>query len=101
MKLSYQQRLAKFRNYTRNVRTCTAVGLFFCTAAAVGLFATSFFMPPTGQIDPSVIKAAGYCLAFAGLYFLREAVLEGMGFKLTHGDTSIEIKDNDGNNDEE
>ena len=91
------QRLAQFRKFTRNVRPCTTIGLWFCTIAAIGLFAASFFMPPTGQIDPSVLKAAGYCFAFAGLYELREAVLEGLGVKLTHGDTTIEIKDTDGN----
>ena len=90
-------RLAKFRAFTRNVRPCTTIGLWFCTIAAVGLFAASFFMPPTGQIDPSVLKAAGYSFAFAGLYEFREAVLEGLGVKLTHGDTTIEIKDQDGN----
>ena len=95
------RRLAKFRAFTRNVRPCTTIGLWFCTIAAVGLFAASFFMPPTGQIDPSVLKAAGYCFAFAGLYEFREAVLEGLGVKLTHGDTTIEIKDTDGNNEEE
>ncbi len=89
-------RLAQFRKFTRNVRPCTTIGLWFCTIAAVGLFAASFFMPPTGQIDPSVLKAAGYCFAFAGLYEFREAVLEGLGVKLTHGDTTIEIKDADG-----
>lgn len=91
------RRLAKFRAFTRNVRPCTTFGLWFCTIAAVGLFAASFFMPPAGQIDPSVLKAAGYCFAFAGLYEFREAVLEGLGVKLTHGETTIEIKDQDGN----
>ena len=89
-------RIAMFRAFTRNVRPCTTIGLWFCTLAAVGLFAASFFMPPTGQIDPSVLKAAGYCFAFAGLYEFREAMLEGLGVKLTHGDTTIEIKDTDG-----
>lgn len=96
-----QKRIARFRQFTRNVRPCTTIGLWFCTIAAVGLFAASFFMPPTGQIDPSVLKAAGYCFAFAGLYEFREAVLEGLGIKLTHGDTTIEVKDQDGNNDEQ
>ena len=95
------RRLAKFRAFTRNVRPCTTIGLWFCTIATVGLFAASFFMPTTGQIDPSVLKAAGYCFAFAGLYEFREAVLEGLGVKLTHGDTTIEIKDTDGHPDVE
>ena len=94
--LTNPKNLARFRAFTRNVRPCTTIGLWFCTIAAVGLFAASFFMPPTGQIDPSVLKAAGYCFAFAGLYEFREAVLEGLGVKLTHGDTTIEIKDQDG-----
>lgn len=88
--------LVRFRALTKNVRTTTTIGLFFCTISAVGLFIASFFWPPTGTIDPSVIKAAGYCFAFAGVYWLREAVLEGLGVKLTHGDTTIEIKDTDG-----
>lgn len=88
-------RLAKFRAFTRNVRPSTTIGLWFCTLAAVGLFAASFFMPPTGQIDPSVLKAAGYCFAFAGLYEFREAVLEGLGVKLSHGDTIIQVGDLD------
>ena len=98
MKLTRQQRIAKFRTYTKNVRTSTTIGLFFCSAVAAGLFITSFFVPPTGKIDESVLKASGALLTFAALFFLREAVLEGMGIKLTHGDTTIEVKDQDGNN---
>lgn len=95
-----KQAIARFRAMTKNVRTTTTIGLFFCTISAVGLFVASFFWPPTGTIDPSVIKAAGYCFAFAGVYWLREAVLEGMGIKLTHGETTIEVHDLDGKIDE-
>ena len=101
MKSDRQKRIAKFRQFTRNVRPCTTIGLFFCNIAAIGLFAVSFFMPPAGKIDPSALQAAGWCFAFAALYEFREAVLEGLGVKLTHGDTTIEIKDTDGNNVEE
>ena len=96
MKIDRSKRIAQFRKFTRNVRPCTTIGLWFCTIAAIGLFAASFVMPPTGQIDPSVLKAVGWCFAFAALYEFREAVLEGLGVKLTHGDTTIEIKDTDG-----
>lgn len=53
-------------------------------------------MPPKGAIDPSIFKAAGYLFGFATLFVLREAIREGLGVKLTHGDTTIEVKDLDG-----
>jgi hypothetical protein len=34
--------------------------------------------------------------AFASLFELREAIREGLGVKLTHGDTTIEVHDLDG-----
>lgn len=95
--MTTQRALARFRALTRNVRPTTTIGLWVCTICAIGLFIASFFWPPCGVIDESVIKAVGYCFAFAGLYEFREAVLEGLGVKLTHGDTTIEIKDTDGN----
>ena len=53
-------------------------------------------MPPKGSIDPSIFKAAGFMFAFASLFELREAIREGLGVKLTHGDTIIEVHDLDG-----
>ena len=38
--------------------------------------------------------------AFASLFELREAIREGLGVKLTHGDTVIEVHDLDGKDDE-
>ncbi|MCR5071215.1 MAG: hypothetical protein K6A62_04740 [Bacteroidales bacterium] len=78
---------------TKNVRTTTTLGFWFCTVSAIGLFIASFFWPPCGQVDPSVIKSAGYCFAFASLFMGREAILEGIGLKLTHGSTTIELRD--------
>ena len=60
------------------------------------MFITSFIIPPTGIIDPSAFKAAGFMFAFASLFELREAIREGLGVKLTHGDTTIEVHDLDG-----
>jgi len=65
------------------------------------LFVVSFLLPPKGAIDPSIFKAAGFLFGFATLFELREAIREGLGVKLTHGDTTIEIKDVDGKSDEE
>lgn len=88
--------LARFRAATKNIRTSTTIALWSSFVLSAGLLCASFVVPPTGQIDPSVLKAASLVFAFAGLFFLREAVMEGLGVKLTHGDTTIVIHDLDG-----
>ena len=87
----------KLAAFARNVRIGTSIALWVCITAAVGLFIASFIVPPTGVIDGSVLRAASLLFAFASLAVLREAVREGIGAKLTHGNTVIEIKDLDGN----
>lgn len=89
-------RLSKFRVLTRRVRTSTTIALWFCVVCSVGLFIASFCVPPLGEISPSVLKAGGEIFAFASLIMLREAVMEGLGVKMSHGNTTIEIKDMDG-----
>lgn len=85
---------------TKNVRTSTTVALWVCILAAVGLFIASFCVPPTGVIDGSVLRAGSLLFAFGSLSVLREAIREGIGAKLTHGNTTIEVKDLDGKNEE-
>lgn len=81
---------------TRNVRTSTTVLLWVFSIAALGLGVASFMVPPTGQIDPSVLRYVAELFAIMALLELREAVLEGLGVKLTHGNTTIEVHDLDG-----
>lgn len=88
--------LSKFRAMTRNVRTSTTIALWVCVGAAIGLFVASFIVPPTGVIDPSVLKAGGIIFAIMALIIGREAIMEGMGVKMTYGNTSVEIRDTDG-----
>lgn len=88
--------LARFRAMTRKVRTSTTILLWVFSLTALGLFIASFLVPPMGEISPSVLKAGAEIFAFAALVEAREAILEGMGIKLTHGDTTIEIHDTDG-----
>lgn len=89
-------RLSKFRVMTRRIRTSTTVGLWVCTICSIGLFIASFIVPPLGEISPSVLKAGGEIFAFDALIMLREAIMEGLGVKMTHGQTTIEIHDLDG-----
>lgn len=92
------RKLAKFRAMARRVRTSTSVALWVCTLSSIGLFIGSFLVPPLGAIDPSILKAGAELFAFAGLFVAREAIMEGLGVKVTHGDTQIVIKDQDENN---
>lgn len=89
-------RLAKFRAMARRVRTSTTVALWVCTLASIGLFIGSFMVPPLGAIDPSVLKGGAALFAFAALFVAREAVMEGLGVKVSHGQTTIEVHDLDG-----
>jgi hypothetical protein len=82
----------------RNVKTSTSIALWVCLTSSIGLFIASFIVPPMGAIDPSVLKAGGEILGIATLFMVREAIMEGLGVKMTHGNTSIEIKDLDGGN---
>ena len=80
---------------TRNVKASTTIAIWVCLLAAIGLYVASFLVPPMGEIHPSVLKAGSWIFAFAGLAELREAVQEGLGFKLTHGDTTVVVQDLD------
>lgn len=62
----------------------------------VGLYIASFIVPPTGEIAPSVLKAGATLFAFATMAEVREAIREGLGVKLTHGNTTLEVHDLDG-----
>lgn len=89
-------KLSKFRAMARNVRKSTSIALWLCVTCSIGLFIASFIVPPLGEISPSVLKAGGEIFAFAALFMLREAIMEGLGVKLTHGQTTIEVHDLDG-----
>ena len=92
--------LARFRAATKRIKTSTSIALWLCLGASLGLLVASFIVPPTGVIDGSVLRAASLIFGFAALFVAREAIMEGLGVKLTHGETTIEIKDQDGPSDE-
>lgn len=85
------------KEMTKHVRTSTTIALWSFSVVAVALLIASFIVPPTGQIDPSVLKAGSLLFAFAALFEIREAIAEGLGVKLTHGDTTVVVHDMDGN----
>lgn len=93
--MANNRKLARIRAMTRNVRTSTTIGLWVCMISSIALLVTSFIVPPMGEISPSVLKAGSLIFAFAALLEVREAIAEGLGVKLTHGDTTVVVKDLD------
>lgn len=94
--MSTQQAFREFRAMTHRVSRSTTIALWVCLLTTIALFTLSAIVPPMGAIDPSMFKAGGYLFAFAGLFVLREAIREGLGVKLTHGDTTLQVGDMDG-----
>ena len=91
-----ERAITRLREATRNVSRTTTLLLWIFALATIGLLVASFIVPPTGVIDSSVLKAGALIFGFATLAELREAVMEGLGVKLTHGNTTIEVHDLDG-----
>lgn len=81
----------------KNVKKSTTIGLWICSVVSLSLIVGSFFVPPMGEIHPSVVKAVGEIMGMIALFILREAVHEGIGAKVTHGDTTIELDKKDKN----
>lgn len=63
--------------------------------AAVLLLVAAFIVPPRGVIDPSVLAAVGELFAFRSLSLIGKALDNGKDAKVSHGQTTIEIGDND------
>lgn len=69
---------------------------FVCLGFALALFVGGFFCPPMGVIDGSILKAAGILLAFAALGVAGQNLANGKDVTFSHGDTKVEINDEEG-----
>lgn len=68
---------------------------YVCLSVSIVLLSVSFVLPPTGVIDPSVLKAAAILLGFAALGIAGKNLAEGKDVTFSHGDTEITIEDKD------
>lgn len=68
---------------------------YVCLAAAIIVGVVSFVLPPTGIIDPSVLKFIALLLGFAALGIAGQNLANGKDVTFTHGDTEVAIGDND------
>ena len=70
----------------------TKTATLILTLMSVALLIGSFFCPPMGQIDGSVLAGVGELFAFAALWVGAHAINEkGAHAEIKHGNTSITI----------
>lgn len=58
---------------------------------SITLIIISFFLPPTGEIHPSVMAGVGEIFAFASLGTVIKAIDKNKTISLSHGDTTITV----------
>ena len=68
-----------------------------CLASAIIVGVVSFLLPPTGIIDPSVLKFIALLLGFAALGVAGQNLANGKDVIFSHGETEVTIGDNDEN----
>lgn len=80
--------------------TVTNAAFWVCLVVSIALIVAGFCVPPTGEIDGSVLTATGEIFAFATLWVVWHAIRMGVDAKLTHGKTSLTIGDADDDDNE-
>lgn len=71
-----------------------AAAVVFASLSFV-LGVASWFVPPRGMIDSSVVAFVGEMFAFAALFMAWEAIERGIDTKITKGDTKVEFNNPD------
>lgn len=66
----------------------------WCLATSAILMVISFFTPPQGVIDKSVLQASAILLAFASIPEIKD-VISGKDVSVKHKDTEITIKEDE------
>ena len=97
--------MGKFKDFIYNSAKNKVLSDWIILLFSIGLFVTSFFLPPRGVIDPSVLAAVGeigvlYVLIFK-LQETIESIKNGQYIKFQHNDTSIEVGDMEAKEDDE
>lgn len=97
--------MGKFKDFIYNSAKNKVLSDWIILLFSIGLFVTSFFLPPRGVIDPSVLAAVGeigvlYILIFK-LQEMIQSIKDGKYIKVKHNDTSIEVGDMEAKEDDE
>ena len=93
-------RLRKLDQLERKCWECKVI-FGISLAVSVALIVAGFCVPPTGQIDGSVLTAVGELFAFAALASGLHAIRLGYDFRIVKGDTEVQLTDGPGHHHEE
>ena len=66
-----------------------------CLVISIGLIIGSFFVPPMGVIDGSILASVGELFGFATLATVIEAIKKGSDVTISHGSTTVGINNPD------
>ena len=83
--------MAQLKQYWKNGPRWARVLFWVFLAVGVGLIIGSFFVPPLGVIDASVLRAVGEIQGFASFGVAFECIFTGMSISLQKGDITIDV----------
>ena len=85
-----------FKNFTKSLK----IAFWICLGISTAMLVSSFSIPPTGVIDPSVLRGVGEIFAFSVLYVVIEALNRGTDVTLQKGDVNLHLNNPDKDEDE-
>ena len=62
-----------------------------CLIISIGLIIGSFFCPPLGAVDGSILASVGELFGFATLATVIEAIKKGSDVSVTHNNTTVTV----------
>ena len=68
---------------------------WICLLFSICLIVGSFFVPPMGVVDGSILASVGELFGFATLATVIEAIKKGSDVTISHGSTTVGINNND------
>lgn len=67
------------------------VPFWICLVISIMLIVSGFLVPPTGEVDGSVLTAVGELFGFAALYTAWIAIMKGVDARVQHGKTQLVV----------
>lgn len=91
--------MSKIKKFWEIAKADGAIGGWITLLTSVFLLVTSLFLPPKGQIDPSVLQGVAELGFFATLFKLPQiiaSIQDGKSLTLQHNDTTITVASREG-----
>ena len=61
------------------------------SAVAAAMLIAGIFIPPPGEVHPSVIQGIGLMIVLVAIFFAWDATVRGLSAKFEHGNTKISV----------